>query len=152
MKRLAVASLLTVLLAWTVGVGRGADKTPAPDAPTKPKTADSSDEGKLKGRLPAYFAKLVDKDQREAIYKIEDEYGPKIKALQQQVHDLEAERNGKIRAVLTPDQQQKLDEYMAAAKSAKSGKSTKEPGDSKPKSPETAPAPKPEKSATPTTK
>jgi hypothetical protein len=141
---------LTVLLAWTVGIGRGADNAPAADAPTKPKAADSGEEGKLKGRLPAYFAKLVDKDQKEAIYKIEDEYGPKIKALQQQVHDMEAERNGKIRAVLTPDQQKKLDEYMAAAKAAKSGKPAKESGDTKPKP--TEPSPKSETSAAPATK
>ncbi len=92
--------------------------------PTKP-SATSGDSAKpdakkeLKGRLPPYYSKVVDETQRGAIYKIDEEYAPKLKDLHSQLDALTAERDKKVRAVLTADQQKKVDELAAVAKNNK---------------------------------
>ncbi len=122
MKRVTVVSLLSITLAWTAALSRGADSTPPGDTPTKPKVAGKDH---AKGdRLPAYYAKIVTPEQRDAIYKIDEEYMPRIKDLQKQLEDLRAEEGAKIRAVLTPEQQKQLDQVVAEHKAAKSGKPT----------------------------
>ena len=127
MNRVTVASLLTITLLWAAAVGRGDESKPATDTPTKPKAAGKDH---AKGdRLPPYFAKIVSPEQREAIYKIDEDYMPKIKDLQKQLEDLRAEESAKIRAVLTPEQQKQLDDAVAEHKAAKSGKPTKPTGD-----------------------
>ena len=84
----------------------------------RPKTADSADTGKtkLKGRLPAYYSKLVDKDQKQKIYEIDSSFDPKIKDLKKQMEALIAQANKQIKAVLTPEQQTKLADLIAEAK------------------------------------
>jgi hypothetical protein len=95
---------------------------------TKPDTKPAAKDGtsppkkeKEKGRLPAYYAKIVDESQKEKIYQIENEYAPKLKELTAQLKALNDEREQKIRAVLTADQQKKLDEVLADAKNRKRG-------------------------------
>jgi hypothetical protein len=92
---------------------------------TKPAAKDTSaapvKKEKEKGRLPPYYAKIVDETQREKIYQIENDYAPKMKDLYAQLKALNDEREQKIRAVLTPDQQKKLDDMLAEAKNRKRG-------------------------------
>lgn len=92
---------------------------------TKPAAKDSTSPApkkeKEKGRLPPYYAKIVDESQREKIYQIENDYAPKLKDLYAQLKSLNDEREQKIRAVLTADQQKKLDEMLADAKNRKRG-------------------------------
>jgi hypothetical protein len=103
---------------------------PAPKATDSPNPDMKKDS---KGRLPPYYAKLVDETQREAIYKIEGEYSPKIKDLYAQLKTLTDERDQKIRAVLTADQQKKLDDMVASAKNGKKrGGDKTEPKSTKP--------------------
>lgn len=76
-------------------------------------------------RLPPHFSKIVDKPQREKIYAIQSKYAEKIAALQDQLKDLTLKRDREIRDVLTSEQQQQLDELLAAAR-AKSKASKKQ--------------------------
>ena len=70
-----------------------------------------------KGRhLPARYASVVDEKQREEIYKIQEEYQPKIQALQEQLKALKKERDEKISAVLTAEQKKRVEEAAAKAK------------------------------------
>jgi hypothetical protein len=138
MKRVWLAALLAAVMGWTAGMGRGADTAPSTDSPqpttTKaaPKSTDVPDktEEKAKGRLPPFYGKLVDKDQKEKIYQIEMTFTPKIKDLQRQIDALVAERNEQIKAVLTPEQQAKLADMVADSKS-KRGKGKDHSSDSK---------------------
>jgi hypothetical protein len=76
-----------------------------------------------KGRLPNHYADVVTEKQREDILKIQEEYQPKIEALQTQIDALKKEMNEKVTAVLTEEQRKKVEE--AAAKSKKDKKDDK---------------------------
>jgi hypothetical protein len=84
-----------------------------------------------KGRLPNHYAEVVTEKQKEDIYKIQEEYKPKIDALKAQLDAVNKEMNDKISAVLTADQKKKVEEAEAAAK-AKSPKEEKAADPAKP--------------------
>ena len=78
---------------------------------------------KRAGRLPTHYAQVATPEQREKTDKIQEEYKPKIEALQSQIKtiktqmkDLQKEHDEKIAAVLTPEQTKQLAD---AAKKAK---------------------------------
>jgi len=87
-------------------------ETPVPET-AKPKKA-------FRGRLPNYYSRVVDQEQREKIYAIQREYAPKIDTLKAQLEALVAERDEKVEAVLTPEQQQTVEKLRAAAKAKRS--------------------------------
>ena len=66
--------------------------------------------------MPAHYASVVNEKQREEIYKIQEEYQPKIAALQKQLKALKKERDEKISAVLTAEQRKQVEEAAAKAK------------------------------------
>jgi hypothetical protein len=83
--------------------------------------------GRKGRRLPARYASVVDEKQREEIYKIQEEYQPKIAALEKQLKALKTERDKKISAVLTPEQKKQVEEAAAKTKNApKDAKPAKE--------------------------
>ena len=73
-------------------------------------------------RLPAHFASGVNEKQREEIYKIQEEYQPKIDALYAQIKALKKERDDKIAAVLTAEQKAAADKAAADKAKAKADK------------------------------
>jgi hypothetical protein len=78
-------------------------------------------------RLPAHYASVVNEKQREAIYKIQEEYQPKIESLQKQLKALKKQRDEKISAVLTAEQKKQVEEAAAKTKNApKDAKPAKE--------------------------
>jgi hypothetical protein len=79
------------------------------------------------GRLPPHYGQVVDEKQRQEIYRIQEEFGPKIHAAQQALDGLRKEQSEKMAAVLTPTQKKLVDE--AAAKSKKK-KTTADEADS----------------------
>ena len=87
-------------------------------APAKPTTKKKEQAKVKKGRhrLPHYFRDVVGDEQREKIYKIQDEYRPKIEALRTELKALRKERDEKIEAVLTSEQKRQIDEARAEAK------------------------------------
>ena len=66
-----------------------------------------------RGRLPAHYAPVVDEKQREDIYKIQEEYRPKIEALETQLKALKKERDDKIAALLTAEQKKLVEAAKA---------------------------------------
>jgi len=79
---------------------------------------------KLRGRLPAHYSQVVTQEQREAIYKIQEEYQPRIQALKDQLAALQKEQKEKIDAVLTPEQKQQVEQAIDKAKQQKDAKKT----------------------------
>ena len=70
----------------------------------------------FRGRLPAYYSRVVDEKQREKIYAIQREFAPKIDALKAQLAALTAERDTKVEAVLAPEQLKTVEKLKAEAK------------------------------------
>ena len=81
-----------------------ANPAPAASASEAPAAAAAEPAAKPKrefrGRLPAYYGKVVDDKQRKAIYAVQIEYAPRIDALKAQLAALIAERDAKVDAVL----------------------------------------------------
>jgi hypothetical protein len=80
-----------------------------------PPAADAAKKARPSGRLPKYYAAVVNQVQREEIYRIQEEYEPKIKALQAQLDAMKKEKDQKIESVLTPEQKKKIEEAGIAA-------------------------------------
>jgi Spy/CpxP family protein refolding chaperone len=78
-------------------------------------------------RLPRHYAQVVTETQRETIYKIQEEYQPKLDALEAQMKTLTKERDQKIEAVLTPEQKKKIDEASGKAKDKSAEKAVPAP-------------------------
>lgn len=94
----------------------------APAAPTVSKTAApaaapaEAQPGKLRGRLPPGYADVCDDAQRQAIYAIQAEYAKAIAELEAKLAQVRAERDGKIEAVLKPEQLEKVKAAREAAR------------------------------------
>lgn len=74
------------------------------------KAADKSDSKTTKprapnrGRLPPYYTQVVNGQQREKIYAIQQQYAPQIAELKAQLQALQDKQNSEVEAVLTPEQ------------------------------------------------
>lgn len=64
-------------------------------------------------RLPAHYKDVVTQTQREAIYRIQEEFGPKLAELKAKIAELEGQRRAKIEGLLTPEQKAKLERARA---------------------------------------
>ena len=106
-------------------------------AAAKPRKTAAKPRKKPRGRLPAYYKDVVDKQQREKIYAIQQEHKPQIDALKAQLAALMKERDEKIAAVLTPEQQKKVEQLRQEAKARRAAKGKKPEAKGKQK---TAPA------------
>ncbi len=141
-----VGTLARSLLCWAILISPTAAaaptaETPPAEAPPAESPAESpaaetdaaAADGPLKprGRLPAHYGRVVDQQQREAIYRIQEEYRPKITDLQAQLDVLRRERNEKIEAVLRPEQRQQIEAAKAAKKSARAAQNAETPDTSK---------------------
>lgn len=76
------------------------------------------------GRLPRYYAGLVDSQQRQAIYEIRARLGQQINALEQQLEELRAAEMQEIEALLTDAQQEQLAVLRTPAPSASTAPSS----------------------------
>jgi hypothetical protein len=100
-------------------------------APVEVSAAEGQGAGRIvkkvrKGRLPNYYADVVTEKQREDILKIQEDYKPKIDALQEQLDALKKEMKEKTNAVLTADQKKKVEEAETAAKAKRAQKPAEE--------------------------
>jgi hypothetical protein len=75
-----------------------------PKQPDDPATAAQVERKKPRGRLPTYFAKVVNTSQREEIYEIQSRYVEQIEKLQQQLKELVAKRDAEVDGVLSTEQ------------------------------------------------
>ncbi|MBN1395618.1 MAG: hypothetical protein JW959_11390 [Pirellulales bacterium] len=117
LRRMACWTILGCLAVALTAAGRpgvGAEDT-TPDKTTAKKKGQAKD-GKKFRRLPPYYSEVIDDEQREKIYDIQEEYGPKIQALRAQLKALIEERNKKLEAVLSAEQKQQIDAARTEAK------------------------------------
>ncbi|HEX7449569.1 MAG TPA: hypothetical protein VF306_18575 [Pirellulales bacterium] len=117
----AVVFPLISALAWAQQASEkkpGDSTKPAAGAPAKVRA-------KARGRLPAYYARVVSGDQRDKIYAIQQSYEPKIADLQAQLKALTDKRDAEIATVLTADQKAKVDQLAADAKAKRAQRSGK---------------------------
>lgn len=126
---LVLAAVVVAAVTGRPGVGQqaaaaeqsskaGPAAKPTAEAPAEKPVPEAAKPKKraFRGRLPAYYNRVVDKKQREEIYAIQREYAPKIEALEAQLAALRAERDTKVEAVLTPDQLNTVEKLAAEAK------------------------------------
>ncbi len=78
---------------------------------------------KLAGRLPRFFASIVDQEQRDEIYQIQATYREKLAALEQELAELKEAEMSAMEGVLTTAQRKKLDEIRASAEKSAKAKS-----------------------------
>jgi hypothetical protein len=69
-----------------------------------------------RGRLPANYAPVVNEEQRQKIYKLQEEYQPKIEALETKLKAMKKERDDKIASVLTAEQKKQITEATGKTK------------------------------------
>jgi hypothetical protein len=94
-----------------------ADGVPeSPSETPKPEQLPAAKKKPFRGRLPAYYGRVVDERQRKLIYDIQRDFAPRIELLQEQLAALVAERDEKVAGVLTPEQRQKVEQLQAEAR------------------------------------
>ena len=99
----------------------------APGAAQEDKPAPRTPEKKIRGRLPAYYSRVVSQEQRTEIYSVQARFNEQMAELRKQLETLAAQRDKEVRGVLTPDQQRQVDEMVAAAKARRAGKTADPP-------------------------
>lgn len=116
MKKSVAAMLVAAVILGAIGTAvengqaQDAPKAASKDA-TKPKKR-----AKPRGRLPAFYGKVVDRKQREQIYAIQKSHAAEIAKLRAQLKDLMVKRDTEVAAVLTAEQQTEVAKLAAAAK------------------------------------
>jgi len=113
---------LAILMMVAVGVALAAnlpaiaqEATAVDEAEDAAKPTDKKERAEPRGRLPYYYNRVVNPQQREAIYTIQQQYEVKLEALRQQLKQLVEERDAEIESVLRPEQ---LEQVKAAARKA----------------------------------
>ncbi len=78
------------------------------------KTDDTKDTVKVRGQLPQNWGKLgLTDEQKQKIYKVQNDIGAKIDKLEQQIADLKKDQKTEMEKVLTDAQKKRLKEILA---------------------------------------
>lgn len=115
-----VSMVALTVFALALGTQPSVETTVGQDkAAEKEKTTSTKAAKKPSGRLPSHYGKVgLSDEQRTNIYGIQSNYRTQIASLQKQIDSLKEKEGAEIFAVLTPDQQKKLSEFLEAAKKA----------------------------------
>ncbi|HMO34478.1 MAG TPA: hypothetical protein PKA06_00410 [Gemmatales bacterium] len=114
-------SIVSILVAMLFFAGasleaqeKGSTKSSSKSSSTKSDSKESTKESKearVRGVLPQYFGKLsLSDEQRQKIYRIQNEYSDQIADLEKKIESLKAERNNKYLKELTKAQRERLEE------------------------------------------
>ena len=140
--RTVVMGTLSALLLATLLATSGAAQTPPKETVAKPpakpavtKTPDTKEQDskaaaskKLRGRLPAYYGKVVSTKQREEIYQIQAKFNEQIEKLKEQLATLTTQRDSEVEQVLTDEQQDEIAKLKQSRRAQRSSSSeTNEP-------------------------
>lgn len=123
-KVLLLAAVTVLVACWANGRPVAAQEKKAEGKAA----AQKKERAKPRGRLPAFFAAVVTKDQREEIYAIQAKFNAQIEKLQQQLAALRAERDKAIDAVLTPEQLAEVNKKREEAAKRRSSRRSKKSG------------------------
>lgn len=127
MKRtLRVPLVVSAIVPFLFAVAWAQTEAPKGDK-AKANAADTADSkpakqrAKPRGRLPAYYNQVVDGQQREKIYAIQQQYEPKISALKAELQALQDKLDAEVEGVLTAEQREKVKSLTDAAKQKRKG-------------------------------
>jgi Spy/CpxP family protein refolding chaperone len=82
-------------------------------AAAQDKTKDQP--GKARGQLPQNWSKLgLNDEQKQKVYRVQNDYRPKIDELQKQITDLRDKERREMEAVLTDAQKARLREILTS--------------------------------------
>ncbi len=115
--RPAAATTETATSPATAEAGSASRSAQATASTTKPK--------EFRGRLPAYFGRVVDEQQRQQIYAIQKEYFEQINALKAKLAALIQEQRERIDGVLSEEQRQQVDEMKEEARAKRRARQEK---------------------------
>ncbi|HMP03199.1 MAG TPA: hypothetical protein PKD86_05570 [Gemmatales bacterium] len=74
---------------------------------------DETPQARLRGQLPANYKKLgLSEEQVQKIYKIQNDYDVKLRALDEQIKKLKAQQRSDVEKVLTTAQRARLKEIQ----------------------------------------
>jgi len=114
---------MAMVLALPIAAAQDRSSEASQDSPTKKKVR-----AKPRGRLPAYFSRVVTATQRDKIYAIQARFKSQIAKLQAELKRMEEDRDKEVYDVLTDDQKDRVAKFQDAAKkrraARKTGKST----------------------------
>ena len=119
---LLLCSISTVALGQT----KSSKSTRSSSKTTSQKSQANETEKELTGRLPRYFASLVDDEQRQEIYAIRNDFRDEIEALEKKLAALKVKEMQAVEKVLTTTQRRKLASLRdaGASKTASTSKSS----------------------------
>src|SRR5262245_34698197 len=111
MRRVA-SSLTTVALAYLVlFAGLALRQSAAQEVKSAAQTkSEAKKPTKARGRLPAFYNQVVDDEQRERIYTVQQKYADEIDRLEAQLNDLIDKRDAEVAAVLTEQQLEQVNQ------------------------------------------
>ena len=88
--------------------------------PDKPAASQAKEAKKLRGRLPAYYGKVVSDKQRQEIYKIQAKFNEQIMKLKEQLAELVTKRDTEVEQVLSDEQRAEIAKLKEARRSRRS--------------------------------
>jgi predicted house-cleaning noncanonical NTP pyrophosphatase (MazG superfamily) len=98
--------------------------TPETDPPERPVAGEAAQ--KLRGRLPAYYAKVVSDKQREEIYGIQAKYNAQIAKLKEQLDELTKKRDTEVEEVLSDEQRAEIARMKSERRTRAGSKASQE--------------------------
>lgn len=118
-RMLSVAVLGCVLMGSMEGHAQTKSKSKSSSA-AKATATKSKVDSKYR-RLPSYFGQLkLKEEQRDEVYEVRAEYGPKIEELEKQLEKLKADMMKKMEAALTTTQKRELTKLRKGTSSSAS--------------------------------
>ncbi len=91
------------------------DKSGSKSSGSKSSGKSETKETRVRGVLPQYYGKIsLSDEQKQKIYKIQNEYSDRIDDLEKKIDELKAERNAKYLKELTKAQRERLEELRSA--------------------------------------
>ena len=125
LRKRTVGPLVAVLLATLLATAVAAQEPPKATGADPPDKPAAKEPKKPRGRLPAYYGKIVDQKQRKEIYLIQAKFAEQIDKLKLQLQELASQRDTEVEKVLTDDQRAELarmkSERRARRRKASSG-------------------------------
>ena len=117
--RVAAIAALAVALPVALPSIRAEEEDPAKERSAAEAAAEKpakSKARKAKGRLPAFYGRVVTEEQRGEIYAIQTKYRPRIEDLTAELKRLRDKRREEVEAVLTSDQREQISMFRSKAK------------------------------------
>ncbi len=120
-----ISALLLATMLATTGAAQEPPKKGVAAPPAKPAANATKDRKKLRGRLPAYYGKVVSEKQRKEIYEVQAKFNEQIEKLKEQLVSLTSQRNTEVEKILTDEQRTEIAKLKEARRSRR-GSSAKE--------------------------